>query len=138
MTTFELSLSEPLTRFVVDGLLATLASHRAGELPLHRVAWELRIRLDTLAELHPPARTLTRLRWLQLAVQRLHEELLATGRAEPTETERARLIATLDSLTAVLATLVPRDPFDPPGVAPAVRGPFRVVTVGPLIGRLVA
>jgi hypothetical protein len=52
-----------LVGFVTDGLNATLGSYLAGGLPLHRFAWELAARIDTLAELAAPAHTVTRLRW---------------------------------------------------------------------------
>lgn len=98
-------MNPPLLHFVTAGLLDTVGSFRAGALPLHRFAWELRTRVDALAELGPPARTLTRLRWLQRTVEHLHASGAAAG----------ALTATLADLAGVLATLVPPAPDDPSG-----------------------
>jgi hypothetical protein len=103
------SAGSTLVRFVTDGLLATIDCYRAGSLPLHRFAWELRTRIDSLAELDPPARTLTRLRWLQRNVELLHDDLSAD--------EQNILTVTLRTLTLVLATLTPPGPLDPSGAA---------------------
>jgi hypothetical protein len=118
------STASPLIRFVTDGLLATVESYRAGSLPLHRFAWELRTRIDSLAELDPPSRTVTRLRWLQRTVELLHSELTIRAdthsedrRTELTSDEQNDLTVTLRNLTLVLATLNPRSPLDPAGAA---------------------
>ena len=118
------STGSTLIRFVTDGLLATIDSYRAGSLPLHRFAWELRTRIDSLAELDPPSRTVTRLRWLQRTVELLHSELTtrtdthsADRRTELTADEQNDLTVTLRNLTLVLATLNPRSPLDPAGAA---------------------
>lgn len=42
--------SAQLARFVADGLLATVESYHRGALPLHRFVWELRVRVDALAD----------------------------------------------------------------------------------------
>lgn len=117
MITPPLPPTDPLVRFVTDGLLATIDSHRRGVLPLHRLDWELRTRIDTLAGLAPPTRTLTRLRWLQRTVERVSGAVSAAGRTEPSDDQRHHLVATLDSLRTVLAALTPRDPLDPTGAA---------------------
>jgi hypothetical protein len=132
------STSTALLRFVTDGLLATIDSYRLGQLPLHRFAWELHTRIDSLAELDPPSRTLTRLRWLQRTVELLHSELTnrldnrLTNRAdtdghtaaqstdrrtELTADEQNDLTVTLRNLTLVLSTLTPPSPLDPAGAA---------------------
>ena len=117
-----------LTRFVTDGLLATIDSYRAGNLPLHRFAWELRTRIDSLAELDPPSRTVTRLRWLQRAVELLHAE----RHNELTADEQNDLTVTLRDMTIVLATLAPLSPLDPAGAArPISIEPAAIVHVRP-------
>jgi hypothetical protein len=114
--------SPALARFVTGGLLDTVESFRLGTLPLHRFAWELRTRIDSLAGLMPSTRTLTRLRWLERDVARLHATLVAAGRTELTADELAGLGATLAGLRTVLATLTPHDPLDPSGAGrPAAR-----------------
>jgi hypothetical protein len=67
-----LATSDPLIRFVTDGLMATIDSYLAGALPLHRFAWELSARVETLSSLDAPTRTLTRLRWLLRTVELVH------------------------------------------------------------------
>jgi hypothetical protein len=96
-----------LVRFVTDGLLATIDSYLVGGLPLHRLARELPARIDVLAELHPPARTLTRLRWLQRDVERRYAELSDAGRAELTADEQHHLAGTVDTLRTALTALLP-------------------------------
>jgi hypothetical protein len=91
-------LSAALIRFVADGLVATVDSYRAGQLPLHRFAWELAARTDTLAELHPASRAVTRLRWLQRSIDNPHTERAAGGRAELSTDEENSLTVTLASL----------------------------------------
>ncbi|MGI8817373.1 MAG: hypothetical protein ACR2G2_19380 [Pseudonocardia sp.] len=117
--------SAPLIRFVTEGLTATIDTHLAGTLPLHRFAWELSTRVDMLAALDPPARTLTRLRWLQRTVELLHATLSArvrtTGRGELTGDEENTLTVTVADLRTVLATLTPRNPLDPAGAARPAR-----------------
>ncbi len=122
MTTFVSSPSpSPLVRFVVEGLLATIDSYRAGTLPLHRVAWELSIRIDLLAELEPPNRTLTRLRWSQRTVAHLDLASASAGRVELADDERGAVAAALDALCAALAVFTPHDPHDPLDPAGAAR-----------------
>lgn len=105
-----------LVRFVTDGLNATLDSYLSGGLPLQRFAWELAARIDTLAELDAPARTVTRLRWLQRAVENLYSELARAGRPLTGDEENC-LTVTLVDLRTVLATLTPYSPLDPAGAA---------------------
>jgi hypothetical protein len=116
-TTISLALSATLIRFVTDGLIATIDSYRGDQLPLHRFTWELSSRIDTLAELHPATRTLTRLRWLHHDIDNLHTELAATGRTHLTADEENSLAVTLVSLRTALITLGPDAPLDPTGAA---------------------
>jgi hypothetical protein len=109
--------SATLIRFVTDGLIATIDSYRATQLPLHRLAWELDSRIDTLAELHPATRILTRLRWLHRDIDNLHTTLATTGRTQLTTGEQNSLAVTLVSLRTVLAALGPDAPLDPTGTA---------------------
>ncbi len=110
-------LSSTLVRFVTDGLLATIDSYRDGQLPLHRFSWELNTRIDTLAELSPAPRTLTKLRWLHRTVENMHAELRDTGRQCLTIDDENVLAVTLVSLRSVLSSLVPPAPLDPAGAA---------------------
>jgi hypothetical protein len=145
------SAGSALTRFVTDGLLATIESYRARNLPLHRFAWELRTRIDSLAELDPPSRTVTRLRWLQRTVELLHAELTnradagttavhTQGHTELTADEQNSLTVTLRDMALVLATLTPPSPLDPAGAArptavePAAIGLVRPTTAPRLVG----
>ena len=117
-----LASSTPLLRFVTDGLTATIDSYLAGTLPLHRFAWELSARVDTLSSLDAPTRTLTRLRWLLRTVELLHAAQSArsaeTGHATGLSgDEESTLAVALTGLRAVLATLVPHNPLDPAGAA---------------------
>lgn len=145
--------STTLVRFVTDGLLATIDAYRSGTLPLHRFAWELRTRIDSLAQLDPPSRTVTRLRWLQRSVERLHAELsnrltdradtsgptghttsghTTSGQTELTADEQNDLTVTLRTLTLVLATLTPPSPLDPSGAArPISMEPAAIAHVRP-------
>jgi hypothetical protein len=143
--------STSLIRFVTDGLLATIESYQAGNLPLHRFAWELHTRIDTLAGLDPPSRTVTRLRWLQRTVELLHAELTSradagghaghpAGHTELTADEQNFLTVTLRDMTLVLATLTPPSPLDPAGAArPMSIEPAAIAHVRPATApRLVA
>ncbi|HEY9414498.1 MAG TPA: hypothetical protein VIQ30_07055 [Pseudonocardia sp.] len=107
--------SPALVRFVTDGLLATIEAYRIGTLPLHRFAWELDTRIDTLAGLAAPTRVVTRLRWLARSVELLRTDL--ADRAALTGDEENSLIVTLVDLSTVLATLAPESPLDPAGAA---------------------
>jgi hypothetical protein len=125
--------SDPLVRFLTDGLMASIDSYRAGTLPLHRFAWELSARVETLASLDAPTRTLTRLRWLLRTVELVHvaqSARTAAGSAavgptaaggptaaDLTATEENTLTVALADFRAVLATLFPRNPLDPAGAA---------------------
>jgi hypothetical protein len=93
-------LSPALIRFVTDGLVATLDSYRTGRLPLHRFAWGLSARTDTLAELHPGSRAVTRLRWLQHSIDNRHTELAAGRLVQLATDEENSLTVTLASLRA--------------------------------------
>lgn len=106
--------STAVLRFAVTGLRAATDSYLAGDLPLHRFAWELRIRVDALAELTPPTRTLTRLRWLQRTVEHLHLRLATGGR---TGDEESSLTDAVTVLWTLLAGITPLDPGGPAGAA---------------------
>lgn len=135
MTTYVCPPSNPgtaasLVRFVIDGLNATLDAYLSEALSLQRFVWELAARIDTLAELDAPARTVTRLRWLQRAVDILNSELARAGR-ELTGDEENCLTVTLVGLRTVLATLTPDSPLDPAGAArPAVPTPPAITDGG--------
>jgi hypothetical protein len=108
-------LSPALIRFVTDGLVATVDYYRAGQLPLHRFAWELSVRTDTLAELHPASRALTRLRWLQRSINNLHTEQAAGRRAQLSTDEENSLTVTLAGLRASSAATTRTARTSPPG-----------------------
>jgi hypothetical protein len=110
------SATPALVRFVSEGLAATIDSYLSGRLSLRRFASELAARIDTLAGLDAPARTVTRLRWLQRSVENLHAELALAGRT-PTGDEKNCLTVTLVGLRTVLATLSPESPLGPAGAA---------------------
>jgi hypothetical protein len=114
MTTI-ISSTPALVRFTVTGLTATIDAHLAGTLPLHRFAWELSTRIDTLGRLDAPSGVVTRLRWLHRTVERLHAELAEAGRERLDDAEQTALAAALVDLRTVLATLIPPTPRDPAG-----------------------
>jgi hypothetical protein len=58
-------------RFITDGIRDTMAHYRRDELPLHRLSWELRSRIDTLVP-HAPAVWIDQLRDLQRRVAEVH------------------------------------------------------------------
>lgn len=58
-------------RFITDGIRDTMAHYRRDELPLHRLSWELRSRIDTLAP-HAPTVWVEQLRELQRRVAEVH------------------------------------------------------------------
>jgi len=105
----------PLRRFVTDGLRATIDSYATGTLPLHRFAWELDSRLDTLAELTglPHYRTLATLRSAQQAIAAIDTAQRATGRGGLTAAEDHTVAAAVTLLRTTLARLDPPDPVDP-------------------------
>ena len=115
-----LATSDPLLRFVTDGLMAAIDSYLARALPLHRFAWELSARVETLASLDAPTRTLTRLRWLLRTVELLHtahRERDANSAPDLSADEENTLTVALADFRAVLATLIPHNPLDPAGAA---------------------
>lgn len=113
--------SPALARYVIDGLLATIESYRAGSLPLHRFVWELTARIDTFAELDPPARVVTRLRWLHRGVELLYtgstDRAQIVGHSRLSADEKDSLSIALLSLSTTLAALNPEGPLDPSGAA---------------------
>jgi hypothetical protein len=92
-----------LSRFVAHGLIAVLDCYRAGGIPPHRFVRELTARIDQLAGLDVPDRTVTRLRWLARAAE-LH------AGADP-DAQAGALV----ELRAVLELLDPFRPLDPTG-----------------------
>jgi hypothetical protein len=54
-------------RFIADGIRDTMDYYRRDELPLHRLAWELRHRIDALVP-HAPAVWIDQLRDLERRV----------------------------------------------------------------------
>ncbi|HZZ49812.1 MAG TPA: hypothetical protein VFE65_23215 [Pseudonocardia sp.] len=60
-------------RFITDGIRDTLDHYRRDDLPLHRLAWELRSRIDALAA-HAPAVWIDQLRDLERRITRVHNE----------------------------------------------------------------
>jgi hypothetical protein len=111
----------PLRRFITDGLRATLDSYTRGTLPLHRLTWELNIRLDNLAA-HtglPHWRTLLALRCAQQLIATIDTALRATGRP-PTPAEQHTLTHAVTTLRAALPRLTPATPANPAEPAEAV------------------
>jgi hypothetical protein len=87
-------------RFITDGIRDTLEHYRRDDLPLHRLTWELRTRIDALVP-HAPAVWINQLRELERCVAQLHDEhrdgvLGAAG--------RDRMNASLRRLQTVLGT----------------------------------
>lgn len=97
----------PLRRFVIDGLRQTLDSYTRHTLPLHRFAWELHTRIDTLAELTalPQWRPLAALRAAQHTITELDAALRALGRDEPTPAETRALATAVATLRDTLDEL---------------------------------
>lgn len=94
-----------LIRFVTDGLRDTIDSFAAGALPLHRFAWELRSRLDSLAEL-VDRRALAPLRSTQCIVATVDVALRESGRTRATTSEKRILVSALAAMRAELDRLV--------------------------------
>lgn len=94
-----------LIRFVTDGLRATIDSFAAGTLPLHRCAWELQSRLNSLAEL-VDRRALAPLRSSQRTVATIDVALRESGRTGMTSGEERILASALAAMRAELDRLV--------------------------------
>ena len=109
----------PLRRFVADGLRATIDSYAAGELPLHRFAWELNSRLATLADLTglPHWRTLSAPQAARQTIATIDLELRVAERSRPTAAEAYSLTVAVAALRTAIARLDPPDPSDPIGPA---------------------
>jgi hypothetical protein len=105
----------PLRRFVTDGLRDTIDAYTTATLPLHRFAWELDSRLDTLTELTglPHWRTLNALRDAQRIIAAVDTEVRAAGGTALTAAEEHTLTTAVATLRTALARLDPRDPVDP-------------------------
>jgi hypothetical protein len=65
-------------RFITDGIRDTVAHYRRDDLPLHRLTWELRSRIDTLVP-HAPAVWIDQLRDLQRRIAEVHARGEQTG-----------------------------------------------------------
>lgn len=58
-------------RFITDGIRDTVDHYRRDDLPLHRLSWELRHRIDAL-ESHAPSVWVDQLRALARRVEEVH------------------------------------------------------------------
>ena len=94
-----------LIRFVTDGLRDTIDSFAAGALPLHRFAWELRSRLDSLSGL-VDGRALAPLRSTHCIVATVDVALRESGRTRTTTSEKRILVSALAAMRAELERLV--------------------------------
>jgi hypothetical protein len=94
-----------LIRFVTDGLRDTIDSFATGALPLHRFAWEMQSRLDSLAEL-VDRRALAPLRSTQCIVATIDIALRESGRTGTTTSEKRILANALAAMRAELDRLV--------------------------------
>jgi hypothetical protein len=59
-------------RFITDGIRDTVDHYRRDDLPLHRLSWELRHRIDAL-ESHAPSVWVDQLRALARRVEEVHD-----------------------------------------------------------------
>jgi hypothetical protein len=118
------ALSDILIRFVTDGLIETIDSYQSGQLPLHRLNWELASRIDSLTDLAPTSKVATLLRWLHRDIDQLHTRCANTSRTNLTDTEDEFLAHTLSGMHRILTTLDPtgpnKCPSRPAGQATAV------------------
>jgi hypothetical protein len=105
------TLSDILTRFVTDGLIETIDSYQTGQLPLHRLNWELASRINSLTELRPTHRVATVLRWLHRDIDRIHTHT-TTNHTPPTPTEQEFLNHTLHGMRRILTTTHPHQPHN--------------------------
>lgn len=101
----------PLVRFVADGLRDTIDSFGTGELPLHRLSWELHTRIESLSEF-AGRRSLAELRSWQRYVEAVDTVLRETGREGLTANEEHGLA---NALVALRDTIDKLDPPDVPG-----------------------
>ena len=85
-------------RFITDGIHDTMAHYRRDDLPLHRLSWELRSRIDTLVP-HAPAVWIDQLRDLQRRVAELHTQGQHTALSPH---EHATINDSLRQLAAIL------------------------------------
>lgn len=85
-------------RFISDGICDTVDHYRRDNLPLHRLSWELRHRIDALAP-HVPPMWIDQLRDLQRQVEALHDGGAPT---ELTELQHAVVNDSLRQLRIVL------------------------------------
>jgi hypothetical protein len=102
----------PLRRFVIAGLRDTLDCYTAGNLPLHRFAWELDSRLTALAELTglPDWRVLAALSAAQRAIATVDAALRATGRTDLTTAEDHAVDTAVTALRAILTRFDAAEP----------------------------
>jgi hypothetical protein len=87
-------------RFITDGIRDTLDHYRRDELPLHRLSWELRSRIEALAP-HAPAVWVDQLRDLERRVAELHDQ---HRHGELGPVGRARMDDSLRRLRVVMRT----------------------------------
>ena len=106
----------PLVRFVADGLRDTIDSFGTGELPLHRLSWELHTRIESLSEF-AGRRSLAELRSWQRYVEAVDTMLRETGREGLTTNEERTLTHALITLRDTIDKL---DPPDVPGTGSSV------------------
>jgi hypothetical protein len=108
-----------LIRFVTDGLRDTIDSFATGALPLHRFAWELQSRLDSLAEL-VDRRALAPLRSTQCIVATIDIALRESDRMGTNTSEKRILANALAAMRAELDRLVTATLSAPTCPAPLV------------------
>jgi hypothetical protein len=85
-------------RFITDGIRDTLDYYRRDDLPLHRLTWELRTRIDALVP-HAPAVWIDQLRDVERRIAQLHDEHRHGGLGP---VGRGRVNDSLSQLRAVL------------------------------------
>jgi hypothetical protein len=106
----------PLVRFVADGLRDTIDSFGTGELPLHRLSWELHTRIESLSEF-AGRRSLAEPRSWQRYVEAVDTMLRETGREGLTASEEHALA---NALVALRDTIDKLDPPDVPSTRSSV------------------
>jgi hypothetical protein len=90
-------------RFITDGIRDTVDYYRRDNLPLHRLSWELRHRIDALAS-HAPTTWIDQLRDLQRRVEEVHD---SGQSAELSELQHAVVNESLRQLQVVLERATP-------------------------------
>ncbi|WP_028927960.1 hypothetical protein [Pseudonocardia acaciae] len=108
-----------LIRFVTDGLRDTIDSFATGALPLHRFAWEVQSRLDSLADL-VDRRALAPLRSTQCIVATIDIALRESGRTGTTTSEKRILASALAAMRGELDRLTTTSLGTPARTVPLV------------------